>query len=173
MVADEHQTVQWSCCFCHYYRRCRGTTFVWNVDTLNQTRRRHIPDETKLYLLHFGPLQGLEWLRRIFRPKRDEVTGKWRKLHDKELNCLYCSPNFVRVIKPSRMRWAGYVACMGARRGVCRILVGRTQKKNHSEDPGIDGSIILRWIFRKWDVGVWTGLMWFRIGTDGGLMWMR
>ena len=88
------------------------------------TTRRHIPDETKLYLLHFGTLLGLEWLRKIFRPKRDEVTGKWSKLHDKELNDLYCSPNMVRVIKPSRMRWAGHVACMGARRGVYRVFGG-------------------------------------------------
>jgi len=136
----------------------------------NQTTRRHIPHETKLYLLHFETLKGLECLRRIFRPKRDEVTGKWSKLHDKEINDLYCSPNSFRVIKPSRMRWAGYVACTGARSGVYRVLVGRTQKKNHSEDPDIDGSIILRWIFRKWDVRAWTGLTWFRIGTDGGLM---
>jgi hypothetical protein len=137
----------------------------------NHPTRRHIPDETKLYLLHFGSLQGLEWLRRIFRPKRDEVTGKWSKLHDKGLNDLYCpSPDTVRVIKPSRMRRRGHVACMGARKGAYRVLVGRIEKKNHSADPGIDGSIILRWNFRKGDVRAWTGLMWFRIGTDGGLV---
>jgi len=101
----------------------------------NHTTRRHIPDETKLYLLHFGTLQELEWLRSIFRPKRDEVTGKWSKLHDKKLNDLYCSPDIVRVIKPSRMRWAGHVACMGERRGAYRVLVRRTEKKNHSGRP--------------------------------------
>jgi hypothetical protein len=52
-------------------------------------------------------------LRRIFGPKRDEVTGEWRKLHKKELNDLYCSPNIIRVIKPRRMRWAGHVARLG------------------------------------------------------------
>ena len=51
-------------------------------------------------------------LRRIFGPKRDEVTGEWRKLHNEELNDLYSSPNIVRVIKSRRMRWAGHVACM-------------------------------------------------------------
>ena len=57
-------------------------------------------------------------LRRIFRPRRDEVTGKWRRLFNEELNDLYCSPNMVRVIKWRRMRWAGHVALMGERRGV-------------------------------------------------------
>jgi hypothetical protein len=52
-------------------------------------------------------------LRRIFGPKRDEVTGEWSKLHNEELHDLYCSPNFVRVIKSRRMRWAGHVARMG------------------------------------------------------------
>jgi hypothetical protein len=52
-------------------------------------------------------------LRRVFGPKRDEVTGEWRKLHNKELNELYYLPNIVRVVKSRRMRWAGYVARMG------------------------------------------------------------
>jgi hypothetical protein len=63
-------------------------------------------------------------LRRIFWPKRDEVTGEWRKLHNEELNHLY-SPNIVRVIK--QRRWAGHVARMGDRRGVYRVLVGRPE----------------------------------------------
>ena len=60
----------------------------------------------------------LRVLRRIFRPKRDEVTGEWRKLHNEELNFLYSTPNIVRVIKSRRMRWAGHVACMEEVRGV-------------------------------------------------------
>ena len=63
-------------------------------------------------------------LRRIFGPKRDEVTGVWKKQHYEELNDLYCSPNIVRVIKSRRMEWAGHVAHMGERRGVYRVLVG-------------------------------------------------
>ena len=59
----------------------------------------------------------------------NEVTGEWRKLHNEELNDLYCSPNIVRVIKSRRMRWAGHVACMGERRGVYRVLVGKPERK--------------------------------------------
>ena len=66
-------------------------------------------------------------LRRIFGPKRDEVTGEWRKLHNEELNDLYCSPNIVRVIKSRRMRWVGNVARMRERRRVYRVLVGKPE----------------------------------------------
>ena len=66
-------------------------------------------------------------LRRIFGPRRDEVTGEWRRLHNEELNGLYSSPNIVRVIKSRRMRWAGYVARMGEERGVYRVLVGKPE----------------------------------------------
>ena len=65
-------------------------------------------------------------LRRIFGPKRDGVTGEWRKLHNEELNDLYCSPDIVRVIKWRRMRWEGHVACMRERRDVYRVLMGKT-----------------------------------------------
>ena len=64
-------------------------------------------------------------LRKIFGPKRDEVTEDWRKLHNEELNDLYSSPNIVRVIKSRRMRWAGHVAHMGEMVVAYRVLVGR------------------------------------------------
>ena len=67
-------------------------------------------------------------LRRVFGPKRDEVTGEWRKLHNEELSDLYSLPNIVRVVK-SRMRWAGHVARMGQGRGVYRVLVGKPEGK--------------------------------------------
>jgi len=66
-------------------------------------------------------------LRRIFGPRRDEVRGEWRRLHNEELNDLYFSPNIVRVIKSRRMRWAGHVAHMGEERGVCSFLVGKPE----------------------------------------------
>jgi hypothetical protein len=64
-------------------------------------------------------------LRRLFGPNRNVVTGEWRKLHNEELNDLYCSPNIVQVIKSRRMKLAGYVACMSERSGAYRALVGK------------------------------------------------
>ena len=68
-------------------------------------------------------------LRRIFGPRRDEVTGEWRKLHNEELNYLYALPHIVRVIKLRKMRWAGHVARMGEEKGVYRFLVGKSEGK--------------------------------------------
>jgi len=107
-------------------------------------------------------------LRRIFGPKRDEVTGEWRKLHNEELNDLY-SPNTVQVIKSRRMRWTGHVARMGERGEACTgFWWGNLRERDHLGDPGVDWKIILRWIFRKWDVRIWTGSSMLRIGTGGG-----
>ena len=103
-----------------------------------------------------------------YRPVRDEVTGEWRRLHNEELNDLYSSPNIVRVIKSRIMRWAGHVASMGVERGVYGVLVGKSEGRNHWGDLGVDGWIILGWISRRWDVGIWTGLGWSRIETGGG-----
>jgi len=88
-------------------------------------------------------------LRRIFGPRRDEVSGEWRRLHNEKLNDLYSSPNIVRVVKPRRMRWAGDVARMGEERGVYRVLVGKPEGNNHWGDLGVDGWIILGWISRR------------------------
>jgi len=107
-------------------------------------------------------------LRRIFGPRRDEVTGEWRRLHNEELNDLYSSPNFVWVIKSRRMRRAGHVARMGEERGVYRVLVGKPEGKRPLGRPR------RRWVdnigmdSRRWDVGIWTGLGWPRIEIGGG-----
>ena len=66
-------------------------------------------------------------LLKVFGPKRDEVTGDWRKLYKEELNDLYSLPNIVRVVKSRRIRWAGHVARMGEDRGVHRVLVGKPE----------------------------------------------
>jgi hypothetical protein len=81
---------------------------------------------------------------------------------------LYSSPNIVRVIKSRRIRWAVHVERKEEWRNVYRVLVGKPEGKRPLGDPDVDERIILRWIFRKWDVGVWTGLSWLRIGTGGG-----
>jgi len=107
-------------------------------------------------------------LRRIFGLKRDEVTGEWRKLHYEELNDLYTSPNIVRVIKSRRMIWARHVARMGEGRGLYRVLMVKPEGKRTLGRQGVDGRIIIGWIFKKWDVGVWTGSSWLRIGTGDG-----
>jgi hypothetical protein len=73
-------------------------------------------------------------LRRIFGPKRDEVTG-WRRLHNEELNDLYSSPNIIRVIISRRMRWVGHVALMGEKRDAYRILVGRPEGRRPLGKP--------------------------------------
>ena len=74
-------------------------------------------------------------LRRIFGPERNEVTEEWRQLHNEELNDLYSSPDIVRVIKSRRMRWEWRVACMGVRRGVYRVLVGKPEGKRSLGRP--------------------------------------
>jgi hypothetical protein len=92
-------------------------------------------------------------LRRIFRPKRDEITGVWRKLHNEELHNLYSSPTIVRVIQSRIMRWAGHVARMGKGEACTDFWLINLRERDHWGDPCVDGRIILRWIF-KLDVEV-------------------
>ena len=90
-------------------------------------------------------------LRGIFGLKRDGVTEEWRKLHNEVLNDLYTSPNIILMIKLRRMRWAGHVAHMGREEVQTGFWWGSQRKRDHLEDPRMDGKIILRWIFRKLD----------------------
>jgi len=96
-------------------------------------------------------------LRRIFGPRRDEVTGEWRRLHNEGLNGLYSSPNIVRVIKSRRKRWAGHLARMGEERGVYRVFVGKPEGKRPIGRPRRRWLDNIRLISRRWDVGIWTG----------------
>jgi len=108
-------------------------------------------------------------LRRIFGPKRGEITGEWREVHNEELTALYCSSNIFRVIKLIRMRRAGHVARMGERRVAYRILV---RKSEGNRSLGRPSRTWKDTIFRmnlqeaEWD-GLWTRLIWLRIGTGG------
>ena len=88
-------------------------------------------------------------LRRMFGPRRDEVTGEWRRLHNEELNDLYFSPNIVRVIKSRRITWAGHVARMSEERWCIGSWWGNRREGDHWGDLGVDGWIILGWISRR------------------------
>ena len=106
-------------------------------------------------------------LRKIFGPRREDVTGEWRRLPNEELSDLYSSPNIVRVIKSRRMRWAGHVARMGEEKGVFRVLVGKPKGKRPQGRPRRRWVDNIRMDLQEVDVGIWTGLGWPRIETGG------
>jgi hypothetical protein len=95
-------------------------------------------------------------LRRIFGPKKGEVTGEWRKLHNEELRDLYSSPCIIRIIKSRRMRWAGHVARMKGRRTHIGCWWENLRERDHYENKDMGGWIILRWILEEY--GGWCGL---------------
>jgi hypothetical protein len=98
-------------------------------------------------------------LRRIFGPKKGEITGEWRKVHNEESNYLHSSPNIVRVIKSRRMRWAEHVALMGEKKGVYRVLVGKPEGKRSFGRP---------WC--KWEDDITIDLQ--EVGS-GGMDWIE
>jgi len=106
-------------------------------------------------------------LRRVFGPKRDEVTGEWRKSHNEELRDLYSLPNNVRVVKSRRMGWTGHVARMGEGRGVHRVLVGKPEGKRPFGKPRRRWEDNIKMDLEEME-GVETGWSWLRIGTGGG-----
>jgi hypothetical protein len=107
---------------------------------------------------------------RIFGPKRDEVTGERRKLHNGELHNLYSSPDIIRQIKSRRMRWAGHVACMGEGRNLYRVLMGKPEGKDHLEDQGVDGRMGSKWTIERLVGEVLSGFTWLAIGIAGWLL---
>jgi hypothetical protein len=98
-------------------------------------------------------------LRRIFGPKRDEVTGEWRRLHSEELYDFHSSPNIIQVIKSRRLRWARHVARMGEVSGAYRVWWGDLREERHLKNPGVDGRIILKLVMENFDGGLgWIDL---------------
>jgi hypothetical protein len=100
-------------------------------------------------------------LRRVSGPKRDEITGEWRKLHYEELRDLYSLPNILWVVKSRRMKWTRGAFGEG-------FWLGNLRERGLWGDPDVDGRIILRWVFRKWEGVVGTDWSWLRIGRGGG-----
>jgi hypothetical protein len=102
-------------------------------------------------------------LRRIFGPKRGEVTGEWRKLHNKELHDLYSSPSIIRIIRSRRMRWAGHVARMEEKRNAYRLLMGKPKGKRPLGRPR------RRWVDNiRVDLGLvgWGDVDWIGLAQD-------
>jgi hypothetical protein len=102
-------------------------------------------------------------LRGIFGPKRDEVIGGWKKLHNCELYNLYSSPSIIRMIKSRKMRWAGHVARMGEKRNACRILVGKPEGKRPLEGPRLRWVDNIRMDLREMGCG---GMDWIDLAQD-------
>jgi hypothetical protein len=101
-------------------------------------------------------------LRRIFGPKRDEMTGDWRKLCEEELHNLYSSPNIIRMVKSRRMRWVGHVTRTAEMRNACKILVGKPEGKRPLGGPE-----------RRWEDNIKMDLREVTFGMLVGLMWLR
>ena len=112
------------------YRTIILPVVLYGCDTWSLTMR----EETKLRAFENMVL------RRIFGPRRDEVTGEWRRVHNEELNELYSSPNIVRVIKLRKMRWGVHVARVGEERGVYRVLMGQPEGRRRL------GRLRRRWV---------------------------
>jgi hypothetical protein len=102
-------------------------------------------------------------LKRIFRPKSDEVTGEWGKLHNGELHNLYSSPDIIRQIKSRRMRWVGHVAQMGEWRNVYRVLVRKTEGKRPFGRPRYRWEDGLK--MDLWEIGL-GGVEWIHLAQD-------
>jgi hypothetical protein len=93
-------------------------------------------------------------LRRIFGPKRDEVTGEWRKLHNEDLHNLYSSPDIIRQVKSRRMRWTGHVARMGEERKVYKVLMGKPEKNSPLGRPRRRWGMGSEWVLGRLAGGV-------------------
>jgi hypothetical protein len=128
---------------CHSALNLLSSSFISKSVKINTYRNIILPavlygcETWSLTVEKEGRLRGFEnrVLRRIFRPKRNEVTGEWKRLHNKELYGLYSSPDIIRGIKSRRMIWAEHVTRMGERRGAYKVLVGKTKRSRSIRRP--------------------------------------
>jgi hypothetical protein len=133
-----------------------------------------VEDDCDAYYLHGCETWSLtlrkERRLRLFEkdtgPKRDDVTGEWRKVHKKELRDLYSSPNII-LVKKSR-RWRGVWHVWEIRQVPTEFWWGYLRERDQLGDLGVDGRVIIDWIFKKLDAQAWTGFIWLRLGTNGG-----
>ena len=109
----------------------------------------------------------------MFGVKREEVTGEWRRLQDEELCDMYCSPNVILVIKSRRMRWASHVARISDGKGAYRVLVWRSEGKRPLGMPRRRQENGIKMDLQEVASRSMDGLIWLRIGTDGGRSRMR
>jgi hypothetical protein len=109
-------------------------------------------------------------LRGIFGPKRDEVTGEWRKLHNEELHNLYSSPDIISQVNSRRMRWAGHVARMGEERKMYKVLVGKPEGKRLLGRPRRRWEGGSEWILGRLAGRMWSGFDWLRLGISDALL---
>jgi hypothetical protein len=126
--------------------------------TLYITQRDNVIDLTRLSTFYESYTSRL-----IFGPKRDKVTGEWRKLHNEELNYLYCSLTIVRVIKSRRMRWTGQEARVWEGRGVYRVLVGKPEGKRPLGRPRCRWEDNIKMDLKKVGCG---GMDWIELAQD-------
>jgi hypothetical protein len=131
-------SVNFACCYftcgvsCLIYRTIILPVVLYGCESWSLTLR----EECRLRVIKNRVL------RRIFGPKRDEVTGEWRRLHNKELYALYSSPNIIRVIRARRLRWAGHVARMAKMGAAYRALVGKREERRPLGRPRLNGRLI-------------------------------
>jgi hypothetical protein len=132
------------------------------TSVLTRATRHNFPEDA---ILHNLKVFENRVLRRIFGPKRDGVTGGWRKLHNEELHNLYSSPSIIRIIKSRSMRWAGHVAGMGEKRNVHRLSVRKPEGKGPLGRPRLRRIANI-----KIDAVLWIGLVWLKIRSSRELL---
>jgi hypothetical protein len=140
-----------------------GFSFVTPVTGLNRPNTGKEDDDD--YVIR-NKTRRSRVLWRTYGPKRDEVTGEWRKLHNEEVHLLYSSPDLFRQIKSRRMRWVRHVARMGEDRRVYRVLAGKPEEKRPLGNQGVDGRTGSEWILgRLAGRGV---INWIQLAQDRG-----